>query len=526
MFNLTTAETVDYDVAIVGGGMSGMATAARLQSAGLSTLVLEAHGLPGGCAGYFTRRGFSFDVGATTLVDFGPEGVGRQFLDEIGCELPPADELDYKAWLPDRTVCLWRDSDRWAEERLARFGATPNYQAFWSLLDRLSSTFWRATRRGAAMPLRRLADLGKNLRAIEPRNLHLLRYVPWTMADALRAHGVYCDVALRTFIGMLVEDTLHTTIEEAPLINAALGVTIRGASLMRVRGGMRGFWNAVTPCYNALGGTLKVGHTVQKIEQTASGYGLHTNKGIFRANCVVSALPAANTYDIAPGPVKKRLLAHVRRENSRLGGALVAFLGVPEDEVLGEPFTHHQLFQDYAQPLGYGNNMFISVSAPGDLLSAPAGYRAVMISTHCGLDEWENLSPEDYAEKKRTAERSLVEYARRVYPRLGERTVISQFATPKTYLKFTRRERGAVGGSKQTLWNTNFFALPQDIGISNFFLVGDSTWPGLGTVACIVGSRIAAEAILGRVGRVRSAVRRSDMVKSHTLSGFAVTSRR
>ena len=496
--------------------MAGMATAARLQATGLRTLVLEGHGLPGGCAGYFTKQGFSFDVGATTLVDFGPDGVGQQFLNEIGCQPPPADLLDYKAWLPDRNVCLWRDSNQWAEERLKRFGSTPNYRAFWVLLDTLSSTFWRATRRGATMPLRRITDLWKNLSAIELRNLNLLRYVTWTMADAMRAHNVYSDVALRTFIGMLVEDTLHSTIEEAPLINAALGITIRGAALMRVRGGMRGFWDAVVPCYNVLGGTLKVGHSVQKIEQTASGYCLHTSKGMFRAITVVSALPATNTYHIAPGPVKKRLLAHVCRERSRLGGALVAFLGVPESEVSGEPFTHHQLFQDYGRPFGNGNNMFISVSSPGDLLSAPAGYRAVMISTHCGLDEWENLSPEDYSEKKTAAQRSLVEYARRVYPRLGERAVISRFATPRTYLKFTRRERGAVGGVRQTLWNTNFFVLPQDIGISNFFLVGDSTWPGLGTVACIVGSRIAANAVLRSMARVQSTVPRIHKVKSHS----------
>jgi C-3',4' desaturase CrtD len=500
-----------YDVAIVGGGMAGIATAARLQAAGLSTLVLEAHGLPGGCAGYFSQQGFSFDVGATTLVDFGLGGVGRQFLDEIGCELPPADLLDYKAWLPDRTVCLWRDSDRWAEERLERFGSTPNYRAFWRLIDTLSSTFWRATRRGATLPLRSLAGLWKNLSAIESRNLHFLRYVTWTMADAMRAHHVYSDVALRTFIGMLVEDTLHTTIEEAPVINAVLGVTIRGAALMRVRGGMRGFWNAVVPCYNALGGTLKVGHTVQKIEQAATGYCLQTTKGMFRAVCVVSALPTSNTYQIASEMVKKKLLAHVRRERYRLGGALVAFLGVPEAEVSSESFTHHQLFQDYGEGFGYGNNMFISVSSSGDLLSAPAGYRAVMISTHCGLDEWENLSPEHYAGKKGAAQRSLLEYARRVYPRLGERAVISKFGTPKTYLRFTRRDRGAVGGVKQTLWNTNFFALPQDIGISNFFLVGDSTWPGLGTVACITGSRIAAEAVLRSMARIQCTAHRYDI---------------
>ena len=73
-----------YDVAIVGAGVAGMATAARLQALGLSTIVLEAHSHPGGCAGYFRRRGFAFDVGATTLVDFEPGGVGGELLDSIG----------------------------------------------------------------------------------------------------------------------------------------------------------------------------------------------------------------------------------------------------------------------------------------------------------------------------------------------------------------------------------------------------------------------------------------------------------
>jgi phytoene dehydrogenase-like protein len=75
---------MQYDVVIVGGGIAGMATAARLQSAGLSTFVLESHTRPGGCAGYYCRDGFAFDVGATTLVDFEPGGVGGELLDSIG----------------------------------------------------------------------------------------------------------------------------------------------------------------------------------------------------------------------------------------------------------------------------------------------------------------------------------------------------------------------------------------------------------------------------------------------------------
>jgi phytoene dehydrogenase-like protein len=40
-----------YDVAVIGAGVAGMATAARLQARGLSTVVLEARGQPGGCEG-------------------------------------------------------------------------------------------------------------------------------------------------------------------------------------------------------------------------------------------------------------------------------------------------------------------------------------------------------------------------------------------------------------------------------------------------------------------------------------------
>lgn len=41
-----------WDVVVVGAGIAGMATAMRLQAKGLTTLTLEAHGQPGGCAGF------------------------------------------------------------------------------------------------------------------------------------------------------------------------------------------------------------------------------------------------------------------------------------------------------------------------------------------------------------------------------------------------------------------------------------------------------------------------------------------
>src|SRR5271166_3168557 len=148
-----------YDVAIVGAGIAGMTTAARLQARGLATIVLESHGQPGGCAGFFRRKGFSFDVGATTLVDFEAGGVGGELLASVGIPQLIGEQLPgYMAWLPDRVVTLHRAADRWALERLRALGDTPGHHRLWRLLDRLAQVFWRASRAGVKLPIRSWAD--------------------------------------------------------------------------------------------------------------------------------------------------------------------------------------------------------------------------------------------------------------------------------------------------------------------------------------------------------------------------------
>lgn len=485
------------DVAIIGGGIAGLATAARLQAAGLSTIVFEAHNKPGGCAGYFCRHGFSFDVGATTLVDFEQGGVGGELLESIG--MPPiasAQLPGYVAWLPDRNVTLYRDRQRWETERVEALADTPSHRRFWKLLDRLADVFWQASRQGARLPLRSAADVTMAARSVGLLNLPLVRYLNWTMGDALRRHGLRDDHALVGLLSMLIEDTVHSTVDDAPLINAALGITIRGAGLTRAVGGMRGFWQAFIAHYRQMGGDLRLGCPVTRITGSAGEFSIETGKGTFGVRQVVSAMPIELTARLAPRLVADRLKPFVKRQADCQGGAIVVFLGVPEEEVAGQDFTHHQLLQSYTAPLGNGNNMFISVSAQGDLLSAPPGHRAVMISTHCDLAPWQGLSEEAYSRCRAEIGKSLIAHARRVYPRLATNPVVYEIGTPRSYERFTSRPCGAVGGVRQTLENANLRAVPHEVGIPGFWLAGDTTWPGLGTVACVLGSRIVAAGLL------------------------------
>ena len=159
--------------------------------------------------------------------------------------MPPVagEELPgYVAWLPDRTVTLHRDPAAWARERLRALGDTPSHRALWRLLDRLADVFWRASRRGIKLPIQGLADAVRAVRSVGTGDLPLVRYVRWTLADALRAFEPGGRPALVGLLAMLVEDTVHSTVAAAPLVNAALGITIRGAGLTRRMAECAGFW--------------------------------------------------------------------------------------------------------------------------------------------------------------------------------------------------------------------------------------------------------------------------------------------
>ena len=102
---------------------------------------------------------------------------------------------------------------------------------------------------------------------------------------------------------MLVEDTVHGTVADAPLINAALGITIRGAGLTRSRGGMRGFWQRFVARYRAIGGELRVGCPVIMVGGHEGAYELTTRRGAVaaRSDCLRRSGRAGRSAQSAAG---------------------------------------------------------------------------------------------------------------------------------------------------------------------------------------------------------------------------------
>lgn len=79
-----------YDVIIIGGGISGLSSAALFLRAGLSCCVIEKHSIPGGYLQGFDRGTFRFDSAIHWLNSCGTDGFVSRIFNIIGQDYPKA----------------------------------------------------------------------------------------------------------------------------------------------------------------------------------------------------------------------------------------------------------------------------------------------------------------------------------------------------------------------------------------------------------------------------------------------------
>ena len=114
-----------YDVIVIGAGNGGLAAAATTAKAGLSTLLLERHNIPGGSASSFVRGRFEFEPSLHELSGIGtPEepGMVEEFFNRIGAKVDwckdsstfrlivPAKEGDKDAFVNENGVLVSVDA--------------------------------------------------------------------------------------------------------------------------------------------------------------------------------------------------------------------------------------------------------------------------------------------------------------------------------------------------------------------------------------------------------------------------------
>ena len=497
----------NYDLIVVGGGVGGLATAALAQRRGLRVALLEAHEKLGGCAGYFGRGPYHFDVGATALMGLKPGEPIGELLDEVGVSFRGVVTPGYRVCLPDRTLTIGPDSQAFEAVSAAAFpGLDRSRRLFWRLQEAVGSTLFDVASRGPRLPARTLADLGHDLKILGLSGLLAAGTWVVTVGDVLRLLGLAGDRPFRALIAMLLQDTAQAGPEVVPFANAAACLQAYRLGMSRPLGGMAALTEGIGARFEALGGDLRRGTIVDRVEPARQGGGwvvTTRRRDQIQANQVALNLPI-NLAAKLLGRSLDGMLAGREAKSRAFWSACTAYLAIDRSAVPDDSPLFHQVLQTYHQGPDEGNNVLISLSTLADPGYGPEDVRIATLSTHTDPSGWANLDRAAHEARKVDYGSRLIGALGRALPGAHEALRHAEFATPRSWHRYTRRVDGSVGGAPVSRANSTFLAVDADVFGPGVWVVGDSVFPGQGTMATVLAARRVVERIETHRGRCPS----------------------
>ncbi len=481
--------------AVIGAGFGGLALAIRLQSAGISTTVIEARDKPGGRAYYWEKDGHVFDAGPTVITD--PDCLkelwaltGSDMAADV--ELVPVSPFYRLSW-PDGTTFDYLNDDKRLTEQIAALDPrdVDGYRRF---LDYSAGVYVEGYEKLGAVPF---LDFKSMLRAAPA----LARYQAWRSVYSMVSSFVRSE-KLRQAL------SFHTLLVGGnPLTTSAIYALIhkleRDGGVWFARGGTNALVKGMVRHFERIGGTLRLDDGVERIDTARGRAGtVRTLSGWSESfDAVASNADVVRTYDMLGHKRGPSAAAKLRRKRFSPSLFVVHFSThgewpeVPHHSILFGP-RYQGLLGDIYRGSGLADDPSIYLHHPTatDPAMAPAGkstFYALAPVPHLGRAplDWDKEGP-------RYAQRLLEIIEQRMMPGLRERADAMFHYTPCDFETDLNSHLGSAFSLEPLLTQSAWFRVHnRDDVIRNLYFVGAGTHPGAG-IPGVVGSAKATAGLM------------------------------
>lgn len=492
-----------YQVVVVGGGFGGLTAAALLAARGVNVCLLEKESSAGGCASLYAKFGYTFETGASLYAAWQPGEIHERVFEELPIAPPevykhaPA----YVVRLPDQTeVRLTGDEEAFAASLRAAFPeCAAEALAFYQEIAPIGDALRRVAIR---VPDLLTASKLKRLRAIAPELSNASRIFSAAKHTAAQ-HLAGTSGRFRRFIDAQLQMFGLRDSQTCAYLYAAVALTIPLRGMYGICGGIGELAKALVESIKRCGGTVRFNSTVLRLAFDTSGRAigvdLLSGERIEATRAVISNLTVWDTYERLVGSARTPRAVRRRLKSLRGWGAYLLYLGMDEATAQRLSADHILALTGWGEDEAYDaeTSQLMFAAAPAHDARAPEGKRAVTVSTFTEPTQWFAYH-EDESEHEAQDQAALETCWQRLHsalPELADGIEVIETATPRTFFEDTRRKLGMVGGIGQSLDVFGPQALTHRTALPNLFLVGDSTFPGLGVAAVTQSGLVVANEI-------------------------------
>ncbi|MBI4841496.1 MAG: NAD(P)/FAD-dependent oxidoreductase [candidate division NC10 bacterium] len=471
-----------YDVAVVGAGMGGLATACLLAKAGRSVILVDRAPRAGGVCQSLVTDGFRFDIGATLLPGFGPGGPLATLCQRLGISVP-IKECDpaFQVALPAHRVSLWATPAAWWREVRREFpDEETGWRALWSELESLAAERDRALREMPPLPPEGWGDRLRVWRVVtmgpaSSAPTHAGGTLKRSMATSLRAtmvrHGL--GPGSQRVLDAVLWYLLLRDADACSTLEAAVALQRVRQGVVAVAGGMAALVEALVGRFQQDGGQLRLETPVARL--LVEGHrvaGLVTGGGeTIRARWLVANVPP----DVLTGtllPPRRGWWERRRAVDGPWQPTLVAqamLLSVPEALLPSELSGHCFVVADPQRPAREENLVFIRTAPAVDEGQAPAGTRCLTVGRF--------VAPRPGGQDDAMAS-DLLEAVDRIVPGVASAMVFHRALAPADLAEAWGRPSAAARYSLDTREWLGERGLPHRLGWPGLLAVGEWTYPG------------------------------------------------